>query len=456
MRKIKINTLLFLLVAVITLSLTIVIAGVADNPPTPSEGQTNDSVIREGDIVLLSVKWTPSNVSAENLTDYIFSWNGTGSCDTWANDTAVDFARTGVEWSNVTKTIPAACGAKTVGWQVWARSHFGTNTSNVTNYTESTLNGTTFVFDDPVAAVSASPSTGITIGMRPTVTCSGTPATYGRNITGITLSDGSTTLCSAVNATTAGVNTSLSCNKKWTAQRTGTFTMTCTVTGVDDETVAATTDLVVAITAGGGTSSGVAVTPKATKTFTIINANEKTTMTITRTDLEVKSISLTLSNPANDVTVSITQKTSVTVNTTSGTLYKYLDITASNLPNTDISEAVIAFRVEKDWLTDKGLGADTVILQRYDGSSWSELSTTKTSEDTDYAYYDATTPGFSIFAITAGLTPTTPTDGTTPDGTTPTDGTKDTTTPTDYTWWIVGIVVLLIIVGAVYYMSTKK
>jgi hypothetical protein len=79
--------------------------GADTTPPTFTNigvNNTNPSIL---DNVLFSVLWADNTA----LNYYIFSWNATGvNCDTWANDSAVNF--NGVQnWSNITKQIPATC-----------------------------------------------------------------------------------------------------------------------------------------------------------------------------------------------------------------------------------------------------------------------------------------------------------------------------------------------------------
>jgi len=106
----------------------------------------------------------------------------------------------------------------------------------------------------------------------------------------------------------------------------------------------------------------------------------------------------------------------------------------------------IAFGVSTDTLDDRGLDADDVTLNRYDGADgeWTELDTKPVKESDGEVTYEATTTGFSYFAVgeriqTGGdgdeTTPSRPT--TTPPATptdTPTDSrvtTQETNTPTD-------------------------
>src|SRR3989344_864960 len=78
--------------------------------------------------------------------------------------------------------------------------------------------------------------------------------------------------------------------------------------------------------------------------------------------------------------------------------YQYLNITLSGLSAGELSNAWVAFKVNKTWLAKNGKSAADVRLFRY-AATWVELPT-RWEKETDAAhYYNATTPGFSVFAI---------------------------------------------------------
>lgn len=89
-----------------------------------------------------------------------------------------------------------------------------------------------------------------------------------------------------------------------------------------------------------------------------------------------------------------------------GKVLMYIELTKQFFSDDNITEAKIDFKVEKSWLTTNGIGQDTVRLYRYSGSEWEELTTTETSDDSTYVYYQATTSKLSIFAITGLVTET--------------------------------------------------
>jgi PGF-pre-PGF domain-containing protein len=67
----------------------------------------------------------------------------------------------------------------------------------------------------------------------------------------------------------------------------------------------------------------------------------------------------------------------------------------------NIENAIVGFKVEKTWINSNGMDPSSVKLWKFDDGKWVELFTIQTSEDDDYVYYEADTPGFSAFSIMA-------------------------------------------------------
>ncbi len=80
--------------------------------------------------------------------------------------------------------------------------------------------------------------------------------------------------------------------------------------------------------------------------------------------------------------------------------YLEITVTPTSASSVQVDSAIIDFKVLKSWVTANSIDHATVVLLRYGGDQWAELTTTATgSEDTDYVYYRATTSGFSTFAV---------------------------------------------------------
>jgi PGF-pre-PGF domain-containing protein len=110
-------------------------------------------------------------------------------------------------------------------------------------------------------------------------------------------------------------------------------------------------------------------------------------------------------------------------------VYSYVSVVKQNINDQDISSATIKFKVEKTWVTQKGIDSSTIALYRYSNSVWNKLETSKLSEDSTYYYFQAKTPGFSYFAISGAQASAVTTTTTTLPGATTTVPSATTTVP---------------------------
>ncbi|KHO47662.1 MAG: hypothetical protein QT00_C0002G0322 [archaeon GW2011_AR5] len=157
---------------------------------------------------------------------------------------------------------------------------------------------------------------------------------------------------------------------------------------------------------GGGGSS----TPSTTETLTVASVNAGAAATFTTTNaasLGVETIQFTSSVSATNVQVTVKEVKETAITTTGaislassdGAVYKYLEITKTGLQTSQMSSVKVNFKVPKSWLSSNNIDKNTVALNRYN-NGWAKLATTIRSEDATYVYYAADTPGFSTFAIT--------------------------------------------------------
>jgi len=79
--------------------------------------------------------------------------------------------------------------------------------------------------------------------------------------------------------------------------------------------------------------------------------------------------------------------------------YQYLEITLHRLESADFDEALISFNVPVGYLSAMGMKTTDVALMRYTDGQWVHLKTILVKEEGGRAYYEAVTPGFSVFAI---------------------------------------------------------
>lgn len=156
---------------------------------------------------------------------------------------------------------------------------------------------------------------------------------------------------------------------------------------------------------GTGGSTGSTGSTSFTTGGVNIAAGEIGTITISQSDeYGVTEVLVEVKEGANNVKVVLTEVSldaGEVIEGLLGSIYKYLTITAQNLDDSNIESAKIRFKIEKSWFEENNLDPETVLLNRYSDDTWAGLETTMTEEDDTYYYYEASTPGFSYFAVTA-------------------------------------------------------
>jgi len=118
----------------------------------------------------------------------------------------------------------------------------------------------------------------------------------------------------------------------------------------------------------------------------------------------IENITIHLKNQAENISVSVLKfdsKPPEALTNVSGDVYSYLEIDTQNVIDSDVTNAVITFKVSKSWIAANNIDENSVKLHRYTDGNWSALSTHILSEDSTEVYYSADSPGFSIFAIAA-------------------------------------------------------
>lgn len=171
---------------------------------------------------------------------------------------------------------------------------------------------------------------------------------------------------------------------------------------------------------GGGGGGGGAVTTttpatttttpvtEETETVSSINAGKTGTFTYEESSsLGIQEIGVKVKSAVSDVQIKIEQTTKPAEADEAigaeGKVYKYLEITKTNIGDADINKVTIKFKVPKSWVTSNSIDPDTIALNRYADGKWNKLPTTKLSEDASYYYFEAESPGLSVFAITGEI-----------------------------------------------------
>ncbi|MDI6738119.1 MAG: PGF-pre-PGF domain-containing protein [Nanoarchaeota archaeon] len=157
-------------------------------------------------------------------------------------------------------------------------------------------------------------------------------------------------------------------------------------------------------TADTGSSSGGAGDTVVTesRTFSTIAANSENTFRISKADsIGVDALIFTATEALENVKVEVKkliEKPSSVSSAPDGGLYRYIEIDAPKLAG-KLKEARIQFIVTTKWLDDNDYQPEHIRLARFADGSWRELTTSILSEQSDKVYYEATSPGFSYFAI---------------------------------------------------------
>lgn len=172
------------------------------------------------------------------------------------------------------------------------------------------------------------------------------------------------------------------------------------ITGLAPATAAAETPA-----AAGSSSGSTAETAIAeSRTFSNIAADSENTYRISNAEgIGVNALLFTATEALENVRVEVTKlvsKPSSVSPTPSGGLYRYIEIDAPKLEG-KLKQAIIQFEVTKKWLDDNDYEPEHIRLSRFVDNSWRELTTSIIREESDKVYYEATSPGFSYFAITA-------------------------------------------------------
>ena len=190
-----------------------------------------------------------------------------------------------------------------------------------------------------------------------------------------------------------------------------TKTATCKVTDPSSNAATNTLDYTVYAVSGSPppstpSATSAPTTPtekgKASAFIQSIAANGVATVTVSKeTETNINEIKIGVVNQASGVSINIVKLTEkpAEVTTALGTVFSYVNIVV-NIPQTNLKNATVKFHVTKAWIQQNNIDVNKVTLNRYANNQWNALETSKVSEDNEFIYYSALTPGFSVFSIT--------------------------------------------------------
>ncbi len=182
---------------------------------------------------------------------------------------------------------------------------------------------------------------------------------------------------------------------------------------------------------GGGVPIATEIRPRVAYLFDRLVPGAAKVMRIQKEEIGIKEIEISVKNQVNNVRITVTKlegKPATVVHEVSGKVYQYIEITAENLGDENVSQAKIRFEVDTSWINENRIDKHTVALYRYANDTWQKLNTTMINETESYVTYEAVTPGFSVFAISGETVKETTTTVTTTSTTLPEVTTTITTT----------------------------
>lgn len=143
-----------------------------------------------------------------------------------------------------------------------------------------------------------------------------------------------------------------------------------------------------------------------------------------------------------------------------GIVYRYMSVSFTKIDDSNVQSANIKFKIEKSWIEQNSVDASSAALYRYSGGVWNKLQTVKTGEDGIHVYYEAATPGFSYFAISAEKAATPATSATIAPGqaatsTVPGAPAPSATLPTQPQGWWAWIAAATVLVAAATVLALK-
>ena len=349
-----------------------------------------------------ATEWIFVNVTAFeyfrhfNATEFTLR-NGT-TTNTQTYTVADNFTRGAILYANTSNNYTGLADG-TYNYSV--RTTDGNGNANTT--------GTVIVVVDttrPTCAVTTDDAdNSVLIGQRITVTCTATDTNpYLVSSTWL----GTTKQCEGGSS---------SCAQTLTASAAGTQTATCVARDrvyYDDNSTATKGDhegtcslnIIVGVAEGsdsGGSGGSGGGGSSSSTSLTDVQADEPNTVNVGTNSVSTIDFKVVSAVTNADINVEETSSAPSSVTVPSGYVspFVYLEITSSNLEDSNLKEARINFKVTKSWLTSNNLEKRDVVLLRNVNGNWRELSTSVLTEDSESVSYEALTPGFSVFAISA-------------------------------------------------------
>lgn len=180
-----------------------------------------------------------------------------------------------------------------------------------------------------------------------------------------------------------------------------TYYVRCQDTGMKNSTQSTISFTVSIPTSSGGGGGAAPVTDKNKKetTYASLKPDSEHKLYVDRDTIAATKVGFVNTVQATNVKLSVSTVNTTTLDDPLDVAYDYFNVTLTELQAHELSTAWVEFKVNKDWLTEQSAAKEDVRLKRYQSGLWQELTTEWMKDTATYSYFNATTPGFSIFAI---------------------------------------------------------
>ena len=155
---------------------------------------------------------------------------------------------------------------------------------------------------------------------------------------------------------------------------------------------------------GANSTSGVGT--NVTQVIPPATSNQSTVVAVNDSQIYLTKITLNVLQSIQSASVTITKvnvldDANLKLGLPSGQFYQAFKINTSGVGSSNIANATIEFKVNKNWLASQnGTTGDIKLYRRPDTStSWNSLDTNSETEDNDFYYFTSFSPGFSTFAV---------------------------------------------------------
>lgn len=154
--------------------------------------------------------------------------------------------------------------------------------------------------------------------------------------------------------------------------------------------------------AGGGGGGGAIRSETTFSKYWDLLPGGQNSLVVYLRDYGLKKISFKTKKNAKKVTLQIQKLTAKPKGTAeiNAAVYRYVQVSLTNLKDEDVDGAQIQFVVETDWLESNKVQPWEVVLKRFVDNNWVDLDTKIIEAGVHEINYEATAPGFSYFAIT--------------------------------------------------------